>query len=168
MKNIYLIFNFLLFIIISHSVYGQEECEYGNNKSIDATQEISLHLNATNTQICVGESVTLTAQIRNGIPPYSYVWNEELSSDSTFTVVPSETTQYAVIVFDSNQERLKETITIEVSHYPEANFTYTLEPNDFTVTFTNTSKNNIVQNNIAVAFDWQFITNGEKLSQTQS
>ncbi|MFW5852372.1 MAG: T9SS type B sorting domain-containing protein [Bacteroidota bacterium] len=168
MKKICYNLIFILFISLAHSTSGQEESWHENNKSIYTTQETSLHLIATSTQICVGESVTLTAQVRNGTPPYSYVWNEKLSTDSTYTVTPTETNQYEVIIFDSNQKRLKETITIEVSEYPEANFTYTLEPNNFTVTFTNTSKNNIVQNNIAVAFDWQFNHDGEKIPQSQS
>jgi gliding motility-associated-like protein len=167
MKKICFNFYFSLFILFAHSISAQENCEY-ETKDTQPSQGTSLRLIATSTQICVGESVTLTAQIRNGTPPYSYVWNEELSTDSTFTVIPSETIKYDVIIFDSNQERLKETITIEVSEYPEADFTYTLEPNNFTVSFTNTSKNNIVQNNIAVAYNWQFTSDGEKTSQTQS
>ncbi|MFO7868723.1 MAG: gliding motility-associated C-terminal domain-containing protein [Bacteroidales bacterium] len=158
-KQFYIYFFILQIISISFS-------QASSSTYTEQTEYISISLTATHTRICVGDSVKLSAQVHNGTPPYTYIWNDELTTDSTICIAPETTQKYTVTVFDSDQQRSKTSIIIEVAEYPAADFTYTMEPNDFTVTFTNTSIDNITHESISVDYYWQFKTNNEKIFQS--
>lgn len=51
--------------------------------------------------LCLGQSVTLTAQVSRGEPPYSFIWNT-MDTTQSITVSPDSTTDYTVMVMDNN------------------------------------------------------------------
>lgn len=51
--------------------------------------------------ICQGQSVTLTAQVSSGEPPYSFIWNT-MDTTQSITVSPDLTTDFTVMVMDNN------------------------------------------------------------------
>ncbi len=50
---------------------------------------------------CIGDSVTLTAQVEGGNPPYSYMWSNQ-STTQSITVAPDVSTIYTVLVCDNS------------------------------------------------------------------
>jgi DNA-binding beta-propeller fold protein YncE len=62
--------------------------------------------------VCTGETVTLSASPSGGLPPYSFQWQEEtapaiwtdLGTGATQDVSPLATTNYRVVVTDSNDD----------------------------------------------------------------
>ncbi len=62
---------------------------------------ITLSITQTEPVICVGESVTLTAEVVGGTAPFTYVWNNGLSNAVSHVVTPDVTTDYTVEVTDA-------------------------------------------------------------------
>ncbi len=52
--------------------------------------------------ICIGQSATLSATSEGGNGVYTYNWNYGISYDQTYTVSPVVTTNYSLLVTDSN------------------------------------------------------------------
>ncbi|MBI2967726.1 MAG: gliding motility-associated C-terminal domain-containing protein [Bacteroidetes bacterium] len=68
---------------------------------IDEPDSIIVSVAGSDT-ICAGDSVTISASASGGIPPYTYIWDQNLGQGSSHTVSPGITTAYTVIVLDSN------------------------------------------------------------------
>jgi uncharacterized repeat protein (TIGR01451 family) len=74
--------------------------EFSNIVTKTVTPGVVLNLTG-NTDLCAGESTTLTAQIVSGVGPYTYAWSNG-SNSSSITVSPSATTTYSVTVTGGN------------------------------------------------------------------
>ena len=84
--------------------------------------------------VCEGETVTLTATVSGGEPPYSFMWNTGETTQS-ITVSPAETTTYFVTVSDQNQSISTANILITVLPFEAVdlgNDTTICIPNPFT------------------------------------
>lgn len=71
--------------------------------SVNTNQDfgtISL-LTSNDAFLCEGDSITITAFASGGAPPYTYFWDNGLSSDTSHSVSPSITTTYTVYATDS-------------------------------------------------------------------
>ena len=70
-----------------------------------------------NDEICEGESTTLTANITDGVSPFSKLWN---TNDTTLqiTVSPSNNTTYTIDVTDACNNTIQENINILVNPNP--------------------------------------------------
>ncbi|HLN53464.1 MAG TPA: T9SS type A sorting domain-containing protein [Lentimicrobium sp.] len=65
------------------------------------------------TTICQGESVNLTADVKGGEPPYSYLWSTGDTLQS-IQVSPNDTTNYSVLIVDNNQNFVYDEIIVNV------------------------------------------------------
>ena len=59
-------------------------------------------------------TITLTASLNNGTPPFSFVWDQGLGAGNNFQVSPLNTTTYTVIGTDANGCSATDVITITV------------------------------------------------------
>ncbi len=67
---------------------------------LDNDTPLSLTTSGTNT-ICLGESVTLTANTSGSIEPYTSGWDNGLPAGNDVTVAPTETTTYTFTLTDA-------------------------------------------------------------------
>jgi len=71
--------------------------------------------------ICAGQSATLQATAGNGTPPYAFLWTPGPSANNPYTVTPTVTTTYTVVVTDANGCTEFDHTTIIVKPLPTAN-----------------------------------------------
>lgn len=89
------------------------------------------------TAICYGESVFLNSNVSNGLPPYNFGWQPNITSGNSATVSPTATTNYILTITDACAVTIKDTSIVNV--YPiSANFSTTVISNQ-TMQFTNLS-----------------------------
>ena len=81
--------------------------------------DVSISTDAVNNQVCEGNAATLTANVGNGVAPFSYNWDNDLPAEATVTVMPLLTTTYSVTVTDAVGCIGEATITITVNPNPE-------------------------------------------------
>ncbi len=72
------------------------------------------------TAICTGESTTITATGQGNIVSYNWSNNE---TGSSFTVSPTQTTNYTVTVTDSNNCTATSSVTVQVEQRPSVTIT---------------------------------------------
>jgi len=84
-------------------------------------------LTLSDTTICPGQSVTLSAGIAQGAAPFIYNWNNGAANTPTYTVSPNTTTTYSISVTDNCNQQSTGSITVNVSSGPPA---LTLTPGD--------------------------------------
>jgi len=122
----------------NYTVTGTDSNGCTNTSQITITvfDAASISINASNSQICEEQSVTLTAMGGS-----SYIWENNVGIGNSITVNPTETTTYSVTGTDSNGCEGTAEITIEVYNNPFVDFY--AEPLSAcppaTVFFTNTS-----------------------------
>ncbi len=63
--------------------------------------------------VCLGNSITISAQVSGGVAPYSYHWSNN-STTSSITVTPGSTTIYSLTVSDAGCGIIKDSISIAV------------------------------------------------------
>ena len=63
--------------------------------------------------ICNGESVTLTAQVSGGEPPYSFLWST-FDTTQSITVMPDLSTEYSVLVMDNTGNITSDAVYVNV------------------------------------------------------
>ncbi|MFH2142833.1 MAG: PKD domain-containing protein [Bacteroidota bacterium] len=74
---------------------------------------------ASDTTICEGETTQVSVTFDFGVPPYTFIWTGGLSaSEGPHTVFPITTTDYIVIVTDSNGNIMSDTATVTVIPTP--------------------------------------------------
>ena len=104
---------------------------------------LNVTLNASETSITEGESVTLTANAQGGSGNYSYVWYVNDVEDTALqgkevTISPTKTTTYKVVVTDMSENK-SSTATITVNPKMEVvNEVPTINVSDKTLTVGNT------------------------------
>ncbi len=118
--------------------------------------EISL---PTTTTTCAGESFSYDAQVTGGIAPYSYLWNNALTTNPLI-IAPTITATYDIKVTDANGCEATNSLTQTILPVPVAVATINpkegLEP--VTITITNQSIN-------SSSYTWDF---GNGNTQTTS
>ena len=70
------------------------------------------------TQICLGQSVTLTANASGGTPGYTYVWTPGNLTSNPITLTPTTTTICGITITDANGCTATGTITVTVNQPP--------------------------------------------------
>lgn len=87
---------------------------------------------------CQGESITLTAQVQGGDPPYTYLWST-METTQSITVAPEESTTYSVLVTDNNMNLVSDNINVAVTPFDRINLgADTLLCAEHTLSFTPT------------------------------
>ncbi len=72
----------------------------------------------SDTSICSGEPLILTAEASGGAGNYTYSWNQNLGMGATHEVSPAESTTYTVEAVDSNNCRLEKSVRIDIDQKP--------------------------------------------------
>lgn len=85
------------------------------------TPAVAVTANATSTNICQGQSTTITASASGGTPNYLFLWNTSETTES-ITVSPMADTTYTVIVTDANGCQDTVTLPITVRSSPVVDF----------------------------------------------
>jgi len=85
--------------------------------------------------ICRGTSITLTAEVSGGTPPYSYLWST-LDTTAAIVVTPTETTTYNVLVTDLMNNMSFGSVIVNVTDFYDINLgADTLLCANFSITF---------------------------------
>jgi hypothetical protein len=85
--------------------------------------------------ICRGTSITLTADVSGGTPPYTYLWST-LDTTAAIVVTPTETTTYNVLVTDLMNNMSFGSVTVNVTDFKDINLgADTLLCANFSITF---------------------------------
>lgn len=69
------------------------------------------------TAVFKNQSITLTPQVTNGVPPYRFIWST-FDTTSSVTLIIDTTIQAGVIVFDALNNMAMDFITISVKYPP--------------------------------------------------
>lgn len=69
--------------------------------SVIITEPAIISLTINNGTICVGQSITLSAEITGGQQPYTYNWDSGTSTNTSFIVSPTATTTYSLQITDN-------------------------------------------------------------------
>lgn len=85
------------------------------------TPAVAVTANATSTNICQGQSTTITASASGGTPNYLFLWNTSETTES-ITVSPMVDATYTVIVTDANGCQDTVTLPITVRSSPVVDF----------------------------------------------
>jgi len=83
---------------------------------------------ASDSTICPGESVDLSATGGGTVPSYVFIWDNGLGSGANHTVSPATTTTYTVTIQDGHGCTTSDEVTVEVINMPPANPTATPNP----------------------------------------
>jgi len=97
-------------------------CSATATVSVTVNATPSLTVNATDNQLCTGESATLTANGAN-----TYTWSHSLGSGSSKTVSPTSTTTYTVTGISA--EGCSNTASISITVNPVPNVSANASPN---------------------------------------
>lgn len=73
------------------------------------------------TMICEGQEIQIWVNTFNGIPIYTYNWEDDNSGNDTITVSPDTTTTYTVEIFDMCLDSISDSITVIVFPLPDVN-----------------------------------------------
>ncbi len=110
----------LILLTGSGSVFGIDDIEYGTIASScpeicdngidddgdgiidcndpDCNSSLSITVNATAPNICIGENTTLSVTVLGGSAPYTYTWGNGLGAGISHNINPATTTNYTVTV----------------------------------------------------------------------
>ncbi|MCZ2442619.1 MAG: PKD domain-containing protein [Flavobacteriales bacterium] len=102
--------------------------------------------------ICSGDSTDLNVIINGGSGTMSIVWNG-LFSGAQQTVTPTATTQYTVLVTDSNTCKAFDTVMVTVNPLPQIAYSFSNACENQSVAFTNAT--NISSGSI-ISYQWNF------------
>ena len=97
------------------TVTDQAGCSSSNQVTVTEPDELIIQMPPTQT-ICIGESVSFSANVSGGTVPYSYSWSNGISGAS-IQVSPSVNSVYSVIVTDDNG-CVKQSASASVNLYP--------------------------------------------------
>ncbi len=83
---------------------------------IEDIEEVSVQINNSEVS-CPGENIVLTTTVSGGVPPYTYLWNDN-STQSSISISPTATGQYFIEVTDNclNQTAY-DTVIVTVPEY---------------------------------------------------
>ncbi|MEZ5196474.1 MAG: choice-of-anchor L domain-containing protein [Bacteroidales bacterium] len=72
-----------------------------------------------NTMICEGQEIDIGLNTYNGIPPYTFEWDEVASGNDTITVSPDTTTMYHINVIDMCMDTVSDSLNVMVFPTPD-------------------------------------------------
>ncbi|MBI1288207.1 MAG: HYR domain-containing protein, partial [Flavobacteriales bacterium] len=127
-------------------------CSYSDSIQITQPDEIIVSV-TSDTAVCPGSGVTITASATGGAGNYSYSWDNGLGFGASHVVSPSAVTTYTVEVFDqSGCPASPASVTVDIAEVPVAAFSSSAAqpcvlPTD--INFTNTSTG-------ATGYEWLF------------
>lgn len=106
-----------------------------------ATNVLTVNIQGS-TEVCMGESVVLTAVAAGGTPNYSYVWSNNQNGNS-INVTPTLTMSYSVVVTDAFGCSAETEHLVTINELPVVAFTSdeTAGCGPLCITFTNTTNN---------------------------
>ena len=83
---------------------------------IQDIEEVSVEIN--NPEVgCPGENIVLTTEVSGGVPPYTFLWNDN-STQSSISISPTATGEYFVEVVDDCLNQLAyDTVIVTVPEY---------------------------------------------------
>ena len=83
---------------------------------IQDIEEVSVEIN--NPEVgCPGENIVLTTEVSGGVPPYTFLWNDN-STQSSISISPTATGEYFVEVVDDCLNQLAyDTVIVAVPEY---------------------------------------------------
>ena len=97
-----------------------QSCSCLNNSlTFSIKDKTAMNVSVNNSEICPGESTTLTADALGGAVGYTYYWNTGETTKS-IDVSPVETSDYMVTVTDNCGETAEKVATVTVAELPEA------------------------------------------------
>lgn len=97
------------------------------------------------TEVCAGDSATITVTFTNGVPPYNILWSNGGTS-ATLTLAAGS---YTLTAVDSNTDTATANVTVTELPLPTADFGATATAGSGAVTLTNSSSN-------ATTYSWDF------------
>ncbi|MCU1261163.1 MAG: hypothetical protein JWO80_4048 [Bryobacterales bacterium] len=105
-----------------------------------ANRDFSVSLNASPSQVCVGESVTITPTATGGVSPnYSWTVNgQTVSSGTSYQFTPQATTTLSVTASAEKYNPATATTTVTVKPYVAPNGSVSASPTSITVGQTST------------------------------
>lgn len=95
------------------TVTDADNCTATGSYQVNVHDELGINMDP-DTEICLGESITINAPAWGGSEPYSYFWSSGQTTQS-ITVFPSTDTQYYVTVTDDDNCGVMDSITISVN-----------------------------------------------------
>ncbi len=140
------------------TVTDQHACQTIDSVTIIENPELLLVVSTTSSLICSGDSVQLNAAVTGGtLPVASYLWSPSASlSDPTAqspVAIPAVTTTYTVLIADQRGCTAIDSVIVNVTPSPTADFIYQNPCASNIVNFLNLSNAN---GNVLVAYDWDF------------
>ena len=119
-------------------------CNYTDSIEITQPEEIVVTV-TSDTAVCPGSGVTISASATGGAGNYSYSWDNGLGLGATHLVSPTTATTYNVEVFDqSGCPAAIASVTVDIAEVPVAEFTSDSDAPcvlPTTMNFTNLSTN---------------------------
>ncbi|MFO8088004.1 MAG: PKD domain-containing protein [Bacteroidales bacterium] len=104
---------------------NQRGCSVSDSLTVTVNPPPPISIYAPTTEICKGDSVTLTA---SGAMTYQWYSNNNLiSSSSTYQASPQTTTTYTLVAYDNAGCRATDTITITVHDIPATTATASID-----------------------------------------
>ena len=95
------------------TVTDDNGCTVSISQTITLPAPLTVNLGA-NITICKGECTTLNAAVTGGTTPYTYLWNNGVTT-ATQTVCPNKTTTYKVTVTDNNGCTTNKTVKVIIT-----------------------------------------------------
>lgn len=105
--------------------YGLGQCLTSDTHNVFVRDSIALSLTADITQICPGQSSTLTSVASGGYPSpnFNYSWSHTGSTTPIQVVTPTTTTTYIVTVIDGCSDAKQDSVQIQVYPSPLSTLT---------------------------------------------
>jgi gliding motility-associated-like protein len=124
-------------------------CSKTDTLTITAPPPITVTTSGAVT-VCSGQPTTLTVNASGGNPGYTYAWLPGNGTNSSFTVSPTTTTTYTVIVTDANNCTSQQTVQVSLSTLTSVN-----AGNDVTICdYDSTHLNALAQTPNGVSYSW--------------
>src|SRR5262249_24528363 len=76
-------------------------CNSTGTATVTTGAALSGSISTTSSNLCIGQSATLSADFVGGGAPYSYTWSPGGQTTQTISVTPSTATSYTVSVLDN-------------------------------------------------------------------
>jgi len=124
----------------------------------------------TNVSSCIGDSITLNANVSGGVAPYTYSWGNGIGSVQNPQVIVTQTVEYPLTILDNNGCAVNDTATVDAVGSPQASFSvdtlFACLSSQYEFTFYNTS----IPQGIAATWDFgdQSFGNGDTVTHIYS
>ena len=111
--------------IYNVTIKDANNCSLTLSVQINQPQKLEINIQPVH-YICLGKTVTLTAEVEGGTPPYSFFWNDQISNNSLI-ISPQETSTYSLYIKDANN-CLSDTYNVIIYVSPKLEFEVIADP----------------------------------------